>query len=564
MRAFRARFVFAEIAAVCLALCAVGAARAETPSSTIDEIRAEAIRPTVGPEGRPLPLVGHWNRGTRPDGFSPDYQIELIRRGCHVMPWFEFPRIGAGTDDRYYTQYAEAFRQVAEWRLPFTLVGTQWEIILAKKEFAGGPFPFKELPPEESALALNEEGEPDPRLGISPFGAIEPWRQAGRLWTTSPLLRHLQRQYPDPPLVIMLSNNEAPRLRWHESKGGGVEADQRYLRQYGSNRSGEFKRCVVGDGWIERYGAMFDGMRSGLVSFAWRENVLFVGYGAFGPDHMGRWGGWPVYSLHCGNRFDWSPYVWDGASPSYYTHDWDNSTDFTVWGPPVSFMNYVMAQRFVYRDRPEFWFEFSVWDGSKVDKQGGEVGKLAFYRKHGEPYSPQRHGSYVEFGMWLTRPRLVREFRGYLDTRQRVGEYFEAIVRVVDRVYADPVLTRFWRHGELVPNREHKHPFQHGIPEAFADEDRWYMLDTSADPPRPWSLDTELPVQSLAYVLDEQGRRRWLVYARAPLGERRGVSIQIPQGPEITVDVPVAGAFYLVGENSDEIMRVGTWPDSAG
>ncbi|GAB6164378.1 hypothetical protein JCM19992_03780 [Thermostilla marina] len=549
------RFTTRLLLSVGLLSGAAAWACAEESPPVVAEIRAAAAAPTIGPEGRPLPLAGHWNRGTRPEGFSPDYQLELIRRGHHLLPWFEFPRPGAPTDDAYFTRYDAAFKQVAEWKLPFTLVGTQWEIVLAKKSLFGQTFPFKDLPPDQSALALNDDGEPDPRLGISPFGAIEPWREVGRLWVDSPMIRRLQEVYPDPPRVIFLSNNEAPKIRW--AKNGGVERDKRFTDQYGFDCTDEMKRCLVGNGWIVRYRAMFEAMRSHLDASGWRDQVRFVGYGAFGPDHMGRWSGWPVYSLHCGNRFDWAPYAWDGASPSYYTHDWDASTDFTVHSPLVSFMNYVMAQRRVYADKPDFWFEFSVWDGSKTDAQGREIGKPAWYAKHGEPYSPVRHASYVEFGMWLTRPRVVREFRGYLDTRERVGAYFEAIVEVVDRVYADPVLREFWRFGELVPNRGHRHPFQVAIPEEFAAEDRWYMLDTNLDPPRPWSLDTELPVQSLALVLNEPQNRRWLVYARSPLADRKDVTIRIPDGPEITVDVPIAGAFYLVDAKTGSPQRVG-------
>jgi len=37
----------------------------------------------------------------------------------------------------------------------------------------------------------------------------------------------------------------------------------------------------------------------------------------------------------------------------------------------------------------------------------------------------------VQFGMWLLRPRLVREYRGYMQTRADFGEYFDAILEAV-------------------------------------------------------------------------------------------------------------------------------------
>ena len=61
----------------------------------------------------------------------------------------------------------------------------------------------------------------------------------------------MQQVYPDPPLVIFLSNNEAPGLRW--SRDGQLEkVSGRYLELYGEGRSDDFKRRVFGEGSIER------------------------------------------------------------------------------------------------------------------------------------------------------------------------------------------------------------------------------------------------------------------------------------------------------------------------
>jgi len=528
----------------------------DAPATALREIREEAARKNRDPIGRPLPLVAHWNRGSNPAGFSPTYQLDLIRKGSHLMPWFEMPRPKDAADRNRYFQgeYLEAFKQVARWKLPFTLVGTQWEMVMSKSRYPGGPYPWKKLPPEQNPNVIGRDGKVSIRHGLSPFGPTKPWKQVGAVWVGSGMLVRLQQLYPDPPRVIFLSNNEASKLRWHKEKRGGVEVSKRYMDRYGAGRPGGLKRKVVGDGWIERYKVMLDSMRAGLVAPGWRNTATFVAYGGVGISAMSRWSGWPVYSLHCKGRYSPWPYVWDGGSPSYYTHNWDASTDFRVQGPQVEFMNFVMALRQTYRHRPEFWFEFSVWDGSLPGKKND---KWAFYARHGEKYTPVRHGSYVEFGMWLTRPRLVREWRGYLDTRERIGAYFEAIVKVVDRVYADPVLRKFWRKGELVPNRAQKHPYQVAVPDEYKREDRWYLLGTNLDPKRPWKLDTEIPVFSLARVLGAKPNRQWLVYARSPLADRKKVKITIPRYETITVDVPIAGAFYDVQEAGGTITRVG-------
>ena len=176
-------------------------------------------------------------------------------------------------------------------------------------------------------------------------------------------MKQLQEWYPDPPLVILLSNNEHAKLSWKH-----VETDQRYLAKYGKRRDDDFKRKVVGDGWIERYRALQQGMRAGLVNPQWQKAAVFVGYDAFGPPHVGRWSGWPESSLHTTGRIAPDPLMWDGGSPSYYAHNWNPSTDYTGWSPQVEFQNLVFMQNEAYRLNPKFWFELSTWDGCAADR----------------------------------------------------------------------------------------------------------------------------------------------------------------------------------------------------
>ena len=95
--------------------------------------------------------------------------------------------------------------------------------------------------------------------------------------------------------------------------------------------------------------------------------------------------------------------MWDGGSPSYYTHDWNGSTDYTTWSPQIEFMNLVFMQKEAYKLNPRFWFEFSVWDGCQ--KNPPYLSKDEYYRRQGQSYNPQRYGGFVQFGMWLLRPR---------------------------------------------------------------------------------------------------------------------------------------------------------------
>jgi hypothetical protein len=138
------------------------------------------------------------------------------------------------------------------------------------------------------------------------------------------------------------------------------------------------------------------------------------------------------------------------------------------------------------------------------------------------------------------------------------GPYFMAIAQAVDRVYASSVLRQWWQKGELVPNRAHPHPYQAGIPAEYQQADRWFLLDTTLDPPRPWSLATPLPVFSLALVQGTAPARQWLVYAHPPLGDRKAVGVTIPEYKSLVIDVPVAGAFIRIDEakgTAEEVQR---------
>ena len=125
------------------------------------------------------------------------------------------------------------------------------------------------------------------------------------------------------------------------------------------------------------------------------------------------------------------------------------------------------------------------------------------------------------------------------------------------RVHRNPTLREFWRKGSLVPNRAGAHPYQTVIPAEYQNVDRWFLLDTSLDPKRPWEMGTPLPVFALALVTGAAPRRQWLVYAHAPLGARQNVQITIPEYHPVKVNVAVGGSFYLVDERSRRVRPIG-------
>ena len=72
----------------------------------------------------------------------------------------------------------------------------------------------------------------------------------------------------------------------------------------------------------------------------------------------------------------------------------------------------------------------------------------------------------------------------YQDTDAEMEPYFLSVIEAVDRVHQNAPLREFWRTGELVANRTRQHPYQVKVPLEYQRVDRWFLLDTSLDPPR--------------------------------------------------------------------------------
>ncbi len=224
---------------------------------TVEEIRQEATRSNQGDAGRPLPLAAHWNSsGAYNEGFTPEYQLQLIRQGHHLLPWLGWPPTDRSIDanfpagdprrqqyiDGQIKAYEPVVKELARLRLPLSFLATQWESELTYDKA------FLDLPADKNPNVVGVDGKVQAR--VCPFGPVGPWREVGRRWTDNALMKRIQAWYPDPPLVLMISNNEHGKLTWSE-----VEQSPRYLEKYGRGRPDDFKRKVVGDGWIDRYGA---------------------------------------------------------------------------------------------------------------------------------------------------------------------------------------------------------------------------------------------------------------------------------------------------------------------
>jgi hypothetical protein len=485
--------------------------------AALDSVRRDALA-QGSVDTHPLPLAAQWNVGAWPGSFDPGYQVEQIRQGRYLLPTFNLEPPDARPQAAYYTA---ATRYLAQQKLPLSFISLQWEMV---------------LPRISSAYAGRDaQGAP---LPLSPFGPLEPWYAAGRSWGQHPMLKEMQALYPEPPLVLFISNNEQPRQAWSDLKKA-----PEVIARAGANADDATVRRIVGDAWVERYQELLRGFREALTQTAWREHARFAAYDAFSQQAAGRWWGWVNYSLHTpGQMQPWSR-AWGGASVSFYVHDWAPDADDLVWSPQIEAMNWVPVLAEVMRANPDYWFELSTWDGQTP---GLPKDKSLFYRARGQTLTPARVAGMAQFGMWLLRPRVIREFRGTEDGRAKFEPYFVETLNAVTRVHDDPTLARFWTTGRLVANPSNVHPYQENLPADFAGSARWFLLDSPVNPARPWRLDTPLELYALALAAGAGASAEWLVYAFSPHHEAMQAQVQIPNGPRVTVPAAAAGCFSLV------------------
>lgn len=515
-----------------LLFCALAGIAHADVRAVAEAIRHESALPNNSKEGYPLPLAGHWNTGWFPGGFDPEYQLAMIEKGHYLLPAFHLPPPWETDRASRLGYYEKSIKKAAALNLPISFICTQWEryLTVAPEYFM--------LPGKDNPNVVDTDGAILKK--ISPFGPIALWREAGKKWTATPLVKKLREWYPDPPQVLFVSNNEHARLSWIE-----VESSGRYLADYGAGRADDFKRRVVGDGWIKRYRALQGGMREGLGSAGWGGHPGFIAYDALGTRAFGRWTDWLNYSLYTTGRIEPWPLAWDGASLSYYVNNWSSGTDHTVMSPQIEAMNWIFMLDEAWRLNPDFRLEISTWDGHEPTLEND---KRRYYASIGTEFSPERYKGYVQFGMWLLRPRVVREFRNHLSKIARDEPYFLSVVDSVDRVHDDPILKKFWRKGRLVANTSHKHPYRTNIPDEYKNVERWFLLDTGLDPKRPWKLDTKIPVFAMALVTGAKPDREWLVYAHSPLRAYSGVKVVLPGYTAIDVNTAPGGVFYHVVE----------------
>ena len=197
------------------------------PLSVAEEIRFESMLSNNSDLGHPLPLAGHWSTGSSPGGFNPSYQLQLIEKGHHILPWFQLPehytpKLGA-------EYYKKPLQKASGLNLPISFLSSQWERPLTDSQA------YLYLPPDKNPNVVGLNGQILKK--VSPFSSLGPWWEVGKKVTSSVTMKKLQEWYPNPPLVLFVSNNEHTKLKWTEAW-----ISSRYRATYGRNTTELHKR----------------------------------------------------------------------------------------------------------------------------------------------------------------------------------------------------------------------------------------------------------------------------------------------------------------------------------
>ncbi len=573
------RMILCLLALVCLPLGADEAkAVAGTADGVVDETKSAAadiaawaaIREANGKQGRPLPLTASW---VCQGMFGPQRTMAMIKAGHHVIPTLG---AGPGFMARYaYILENKGFREqklpaymaeiepvlkfCAEHKLPISMGGHNWATGPVRMEFDYNRAPKhnrKTFTPEESVrLMIEKDGKIQSGSWkmSSPFGPDERWREFARWWMDNPAMKRIRELYPDPPLVVWLNNNEAGEIGLKH-----LDFSVRFLKKHGKNLTKDDKVKTLHEAYDHKYNVLFEEARRVLIQPAWRKNTIFVAYNAWPRSVKGR-------TAERNRGSEWKRF--DGCMPEFYLNDWQiyrGKTDYNYWSPQTEALRVQSSQDVIFGLDPDHYFASIVWDGGQPATRRSAINCLAtgMYGSGAvQQWDFARYEGMVQFGLWAMRPRVMREFRWPVSEHNAYDqEAFMCVVRAVDRPWNNEVLKEFWRFGKLVKSDEFK-----PANEKVAGELQFYsrvnaLLPVDVNPPRDkwprvWALKAgkrppvKMRVLALALQLGAKPKRRWLIYAHAPLGAVAGSRVMIPELGKVKLPyVARSGSFFVIDE----------------
>ncbi len=492
-----------------------------------------------------LPYAAHWVQGA-------DWQLDILNAGRYIIPLGanHFPCNDGSNSNWDLALDEDIWGEIKTKGIPIHVRNMQYTDLFYGDLANGisGCSTYSGLPEVDNPNWINIVGDVIEDR-VSPFGPVARWTELGTEWGSTTYIQALHTLYPDPPYVLLLSNNEPRTLKWWNAADS-----KRFVALYGGGVSEADTRLIFEEAWIERYTALFTAIKAQLPS--WSDKIIFAGYET-AMTSVGRYNGWTNATTTMARLND-TPYIWDGDSPDGYLNA-NQLTDYNGWSINIGVMKWPAIKAWYKKVNPNMY-----WGISTAAIPNFVTTMLGL----GQTFPYERYGAIVKWEMWMTKPTVVRDFRwpisieDIFDIEDEDMLWFEQVLDPVDEIHDSTILAEFWRDGELVLNTDREHPYQKNVailPDDLSTPNQWYALTTSLEPSASdfpnnpttgQSLAVVFNVWAMAQVLGEYPNRRWLVYTYAPLAAQNNVDIMIPEFGNITVDVTRAGSYFVVSETS--------------
>lgn len=471
------------------------------------EITSEAVKAFSDSPEKSLPLLASWNVGT--EGMDPMYMFSRIEQGEHILVTWKL-------DPSYpYSYYKDSILKAQKLNMPLVFILPSPESALTKENYYFG------LDATKNPNVVDINGNILEKL--SPFAPDDTWKEVGMEAGQSDLLAQIQELYPNPPLVLFVSEDEAAKLKWSE-----VSESARYVASYGSDKDDMFKRTLIASQWIEKYRQLHEGFKEALAKADWKKNTKFISKNSYAQS-MGKTATWMKDATTTSLYANVWPLTADGSSINF---DLSGSKNVTSANSPQVLANNLPFMLQEAKDiNPNFAFELSLNDEGKLQ-------------------TPAEYRGFAQFALWFLRPSIIRQASNEA-TPTKPTPMFQELADSVELIHYNEQLADFWKNGTLVSNGESD--LNKNIPEQYKNDPRWFLLDTDKNPPRPWANYAAIPVWAFALVKGEAPNREWLVYVQSPDGDVSGVTVSIPRYGDVLVDGSETGSFYGLKENSTTI-----------
>ena len=472
-------------------------------------ITEEALKAFSDTNEHSLPLLSHWNVGIPEfaDTMNPMYMISRIEEGEHILVSWKLDPYYADTIGSSY--YEESIKKAAELQLPLVFILPAPESALTKDNY------YKGLPNEENPNVVDKDGNVLDKL--SPFGPDNKWKEVGGLWSKTALMSQIQEWYPNPPLVIFISEDEADKLSWSE-----LTSSSRFSQQYPTDKDDNFNRILVGAKWIEKYRQLQNGFKEGFTESVWKDNVKFISYNKL-SDNLGTSTDWIDSATVTNQYINLWPLTTNGTTIDFDLTGTKNDT--TVDSPHVLANNLPFMLKEAKSKNPSFAYQLSINDDSKIT-------------------DVTRYRGLTQFALWFLRPNFIRQ-KSSATTRTELEPMFEELVDSVNLIHYNPEIAEFWKSGELVSNGSS--PLNNNIPEQYKDDPRWFLLDTGENLQKVWAFTI---VKGIA------PNREWLIYTQSPENDMSNITVTVPNFGNVLVNSTQEGGFYTLTESNAGVVAI--------